>query len=79
MEWKVTGARFSEGYLGSQGTRAQIWTLTASPKGKGFRLKDFDPGDTGGHFYLRAMPQYYLMTREGLAEALRLFHRAPGA
>jgi adenylate cyclase len=27
-------------------------------------------------FYLRAMPQFYLTTREGLAEALRLFHRA---
>jgi adenylate cyclase len=31
---------------------------------------------TAYDFYLRAMPQYYLMTREGLAEALRLFHRA---
>jgi adenylate cyclase len=27
-------------------------------------------------FYLRAMQQYYLSTREGLAEALRLAHRA---
>jgi len=26
--------------------------------------------------YLRAMPQYYLATREGLAEAIRLAHRA---
>src|SRR4249920_4274392 len=31
---------------------------------------------TAYDFYLRAMPQYYLMTREGLAEAIRLFHRA---
>jgi adenylate cyclase len=31
---------------------------------------------TAYDFYLRAMPQYYLSTREGLAEALRLFHRA---
>jgi adenylate cyclase len=31
---------------------------------------------TAYDFYLRAMPQYYLTTREGLAEALRLFHRA---
>ena len=31
---------------------------------------------TAYDFYLRAMPQYYLATREGLAEALRLFHRA---
>ena len=27
-------------------------------------------------FYLRAMQQYYLSTREGLAEAIRLAHRA---
>jgi adenylate cyclase len=26
--------------------------------------------------YLRAMPHYYLVTREGLAEAIRLAHRA---
>src|SRR6476659_4771664 len=26
--------------------------------------------------YLRAMPQYYLATREGLAEVIRLAHRA---
>jgi adenylate cyclase len=31
---------------------------------------------TAYDFYLRAMPQLYLMTREGLAEAIRLFHRA---
>jgi adenylate cyclase len=31
---------------------------------------------TAYDFYLRAMPQYYLTTREGLAEALRLLHRA---
>jgi adenylate cyclase len=31
---------------------------------------------TAYDFYLRAMPAYYLATREGLAEALRLFHRA---
>src|SRR5258705_6065343 len=31
---------------------------------------------TAYDFYLRAMPQYYLATREGLAEAIRLFHRA---
>jgi adenylate cyclase len=31
---------------------------------------------TAYDFYLRAMPQVYLTTREGLAEALRLFHRA---
>ena len=31
---------------------------------------------TAYDFYLRAMPQYYLMTREGLAEAIRLAHRA---
>jgi adenylate cyclase len=31
---------------------------------------------TAYDFYLRAMPQFYLTTREGLAEALRLFHRA---
>ncbi|QHO78645.1 adenylate cyclase [Bradyrhizobium sp. CCBAU 051011] len=31
---------------------------------------------TAYDFYLRGMPQYYLATREGLAEALRLFHRA---
>ena len=31
---------------------------------------------TAYDFYLRAMPQYYRTTREGLAEALRLFHRA---
>jgi adenylate cyclase len=31
---------------------------------------------TAYDFYLRALPQYYLTTREGLAEALRLFHRA---
>ena len=31
---------------------------------------------TAYDFYLRAMPQYYLMTREGLAEAIRLSHRA---
>jgi adenylate cyclase len=30
---------------------------------------------TAYDFYLRAMPQYYLMTREGLAEAIRLAHR----
>jgi adenylate cyclase len=27
-------------------------------------------------YYLRALPQYYLTTREGLAEAIRLAHRA---
>src|SRR5262249_26047436 len=27
-------------------------------------------------FYLRALPQFYLTTREGLAEAIRLAHRA---
>ena len=31
---------------------------------------------TAYDFYLRAMQQYYLMTREGLAEAIRLAHRA---
>ena len=31
---------------------------------------------TAYDFYLRAMPQYYLATREGLAEAIRLAHRA---
>ena len=31
---------------------------------------------TAYDFYLRAMPQYYLTTREGLAEAIRLAHRA---
>ena len=31
---------------------------------------------TAYDFYLRAMPQYYLMTREGVAEAIRLAHRA---
>jgi len=31
---------------------------------------------TAYDFYLRAMLQYYLMTREGLAEAIRLAHRA---
>jgi adenylate cyclase len=31
---------------------------------------------TAYDFYLRAMPHYYLMTREGLAEAIRLAHRA---
>ena len=31
---------------------------------------------TAYDFYLRAMPQYYLSTREGLAEAIRLAHRA---
>jgi adenylate cyclase len=31
---------------------------------------------TAYDFYLRAMPQFYLVTREGLAEAIRLFHRA---
>jgi adenylate cyclase len=30
---------------------------------------------TAYDFYLRAMPQYYQMTREGLAEAIRLAHR----
>jgi adenylate cyclase len=35
------------------------------------------PGNlTAYDFYLRGMPQYYLTTREGLAEAIRLFHRA---
>ena len=31
---------------------------------------------TAYDFYLRAMQQYYLATREGMAEAIRLFHRA---
>ena len=31
---------------------------------------------TAYDFYLRAMPQYYLTTREGFAEAIRLAHRA---
>jgi adenylate cyclase len=31
---------------------------------------------TAYDFYLRAMPHYYLMTREGLTEAIRLAHRA---
>ena len=31
---------------------------------------------TAYDFYLRAMQQYYLATREGLAEAIRLAHRA---
>jgi adenylate cyclase len=31
---------------------------------------------TAYDLFLRAMPQYYLQTREGLAEALRLAHRA---
>ena len=31
---------------------------------------------TAYDFYLRAVPQYYLATREGLAEAIRLAHRA---
>ena len=31
---------------------------------------------TAYDFFLRAMQQYYLMTREGLAEAIRLAHRA---
>ncbi len=31
---------------------------------------------TAYDFFLRAIPQYDLMTREGLAEAIRLFHRA---
>jgi adenylate cyclase len=31
---------------------------------------------TAYDFYLRALPQFYLMTREGLAEALRLARRA---
>jgi adenylate cyclase len=31
---------------------------------------------TAYDFYLRAMPQFYLLTREGLAEALRLARRA---
>ena len=31
---------------------------------------------TAYDFYLRAMPQYYLTTREGLAEAIRLAHCA---
>jgi adenylate cyclase len=35
------------------------------------------PGNlTAYDFYLRGMPPYYLTTREGLAEAIRLFHRA---
>jgi adenylate cyclase len=31
---------------------------------------------TAYDFYLRALPQYYLSTREGLAEVIRLAHRA---
>src|SRR6202163_3016635 len=31
---------------------------------------------TAYDFYLRAMPQFYLATREGLAEAIKLAHRA---
>jgi adenylate cyclase len=31
---------------------------------------------TAYDFYLRALPQFYLATREGLAEAIRLAHRA---
>jgi TolB-like protein/Flp pilus assembly protein TadD len=31
---------------------------------------------TAYDLFLRALPQYYLMTREGLAEAIRLAHRA---
>jgi adenylate cyclase len=31
---------------------------------------------TAYDFFLRAMPQYYLATREGVAEAMRLAHRA---
>jgi adenylate cyclase len=31
---------------------------------------------TAYDYYLRALPQYYLTTREGLAEAIRLAHRA---
>ena len=31
---------------------------------------------TAYDFYLRALPQYYLATREGVAEAIRLAHRA---
>src|SRR3974390_3172141 len=31
---------------------------------------------TAYDFYLRAVPQYYLATREGLAEAIKLAHRA---
>jgi len=31
---------------------------------------------TAYDFYLRAMPQFYLTTREGVAEAIRLTHRA---
>jgi len=31
---------------------------------------------TAYDYYLRAMPQYYLTTREGVAEAIRLAHRA---
>jgi adenylate cyclase len=31
---------------------------------------------TAYDFYLRAMPQFYLTTREGVAEAIRLAHRA---
>jgi adenylate cyclase len=31
---------------------------------------------TAYDYYLQAMPQYYLATREGLAEAIRLAHRA---
>src|SRR5258707_9325962 len=33
---------------------------------------------TAYDFYLRAMQQYYLTTREGVAEAIRLAHRALG-
>jgi adenylate cyclase len=31
---------------------------------------------TAYDFYLRAVPQYYLTTREGVVEAIRLSHRA---
>jgi adenylate cyclase len=31
---------------------------------------------TAYDFYLRALPQFYLLTRDGLAEAIRLAHRA---
>jgi adenylate cyclase len=31
---------------------------------------------TAYDYYLRAMPQVYLATREGVAEAIRLAHRA---
>jgi adenylate cyclase len=34
------------------------------------------PENLTAYDYLRAMPQFYLTTREGLAEAIRLFHRA---